>query len=151
MGKTSIGALIFLLVLPLFPKEEQFKPFICPLDNCLVKSTRLFSVSHRAVDIEAGIGDPVYASASGRVYQAGIDPFTGDAKRIIIIHSNGYVSIYWHLESFAVNRGDYVYQGSVIGYSGQTGWADWPHLHFGLIDPAGNYLNPLRFIDMELQ
>ncbi len=154
LEKTNFIVLIFLFMWPIshpYPRDVDIEPFICPLEKCLVRSTRFFSVDHRAVDIESDIGNPVYAAGSGRIYQAGIDPTTGDAKRIILIHYNGYVTLYWHLNKIVVNARDYIYQGQLIGYSGQTGWASWPHLHFGIIDHKGNYLDPLEFIDMEIQ
>ena len=147
LGRTSIALILLLLIpIPFIPYDTEL--LICPLEKCLVKSTRLFSVGHRAVDIEANIGEPAYAVSSGKVYLSGIDATTGNAKRIILIHDNGYVSLYWHLSEIAVSAGDYVYKGQIIGYTGQTGWASWPHLHFGLINPSGYYLNPLEFIDM---
>ena len=150
LGRTSIALILLLLIpIPFIPYDTEL--LICPLKKCLVKSTRLFSVDHRAVDIESDTGGPVYAVASGKVYLSGIDATTGNAKRIVLIHDDGYVSLYWHLSRISVNARDPVYKGQVIGYTGQTGWADWPHLHFGLIDPGGNYLNPLGFIDMEIQ
>jgi len=149
LEKANLGILIFFLVCPKFPQDSRIGTFTCPIEKCLVRPTRLFSVDHRAVDIESDIGDPVYASASGKVYRAGIDYDTGNSNRIIIIHDNGYVTLYWHLDRIAVSVRDYVHRGQLIGYSGKTGWSSWPHLHFGIIDPRGNYVDPLEFIDME--
>jgi hypothetical protein len=62
---------------------------------------------------------------------------------IDIAHDNGYVTRYGHLGSIAVESGDEVYQGQVIGSSGNTGNSTGPHLHFGVylngtaVDPFG--------------
>ncbi|MFT3687413.1 MAG: M23 family metallopeptidase [Phycisphaerales bacterium] len=56
---------------------------------------------------------------------------------ILIYHSDGTFSEYVHLKQngVLVNEGDIVKENSLIGYSGQTGWANGPHLHFMVFLP----------------
>jgi murein DD-endopeptidase MepM/ murein hydrolase activator NlpD len=49
---------------------------------------------------------------------------------VIIVHGNGWLSLYGHLASFAVGNGQGVGRGQTIGYEGSTGNSTGPHLHF---------------------
>jgi hypothetical protein len=75
--------------------------------------------------------ESVTAAASGTVR------FTGNRDddygvKVVIDHPGGYVSIYAHLDSWAVAQGASVAQGQLIGTSGETGLSYGPHLHFQL-------------------
>ena len=65
----------------------------------------------------------------------------------MIYHPDGSSTLYAHMSSLAVSAGQTVNQGDVIGYVGDTGWADGPHLHFevringGTVDPLGYFSN----------
>lgn len=60
--------------------------------------------------------------------------FMDRCNYIIILHTDGHESVYAHLawRSITVKKGDRVKRGQVIGLSGQTGYATYPHLHFGV-------------------
>jgi len=97
---------------------------------------------HLGVDFGAAIGTRVMAVAAGVVEAVGI---AGDAGRMVKIrHSGGYETVYLHLSGYAagIHPGARVEQGELIGYSGQSGDATGPHLHFGIIK-NGTYVNPL--------
>lgn len=47
-----------------------------------------------------------------------------------ISHGSGLATIYGHMSARAVNDGDYVTQGQLIGYVGSTGNSTGNHLHF---------------------
>ena len=84
-------------------------------------------------------GIEVYAAANGTVIGIKGDSNVGgddlkywdDGNYIIIEHTNEYTE-YMHLKfkGVVVKVGDKVKQGQVIGYSGNTGYSDRPHLHF---------------------
>lgn len=92
--------------------------------------SRGISGGHSGIDMIAGTGAPVYASKSGKVVETTGSWGGGYGLSILIDHGGGQTSRYAHLSSFAVGGGDYVGQGQVIGYSGNTGWSTGPHLHF---------------------
>ncbi len=86
---------------------------------------------HSGVDIAAPSGSPVKASLAGIVTLAAADFFlTGGT--VIIDHGYGLSSVYLHLASLAVKRGEKVAQGEIIGTLGATGRATGPNLHWGL-------------------
>lgn len=83
---------------------------------------------HPGIDIAVDYGTPVYASASGYVQQAGW--YGGYGRYVRIGHDFGYVTAYGHMSSIAVNAGQYVKKGDVIGYVGSSGFSTGPHLHY---------------------
>ena len=95
---------------------------------------------HSGIDIAAGYGTPIHASASGTVIFAGW--MGGYGNFVIIDHGGGLSTAYAHQSSIAVGGGS-VSQGQVIGYVGCTGHCFGPHLHFEVringspVDPMG--------------
>lgn len=86
-----------------------------------------------AVDFFMPIGTPIRASRSGTVTfveESGLDYEFPNNK--IIIESGGNFDQYMHLtkDGALVEEGQNVSQGQLIGYSGATGLAGYPHLHF---------------------
>jgi|JI10StandDraft_1071094.scaffolds.fasta_scaffold42483_4 murein DD-endopeptidase MepM/ murein hydrolase activator NlpD len=67
------------------------------------------------------------------------DSYLNQGNHIIIRHTDGSEAMYWHLQKdgVLVNVGDSVLQGALIGYSGNTGYSAFPHLHFQVYDNAG--------------
>jgi len=67
------------------------------------------------------------------------DEYLSQGNHIIITHSDGSTAMYWHLkkDGVLVNVGDSVTQGQHIGYSGNTGYTAFPHLHFQVYDSNG--------------
>ena len=99
---------------------------------------------HRGVDIAANKGAVVSATQGGKVVAAGWQNYLGNY--IIISHYvANYSSVYGHLHSFAVNRGDLVNRGQQIGTVGSTGKSTGPHLHFE-IRRYNNQLDPEKLI-----
>jgi murein DD-endopeptidase MepM/ murein hydrolase activator NlpD len=65
--------------------------------------------------------------------------YLSKGNHIIIKHDDGGEAMYWHLQKdgVLVNIGDTVYRGQHIGYSGNTGYSAFPHLHFQVYDKNG--------------
>jgi murein DD-endopeptidase MepM/ murein hydrolase activator NlpD len=85
---------------------------------------------HLGTDFGTGYGTPVKTTADGTISFAGWDGGYGNLIRID--HGNGYETRYAHLSRFApgIRRGTRVKQGQVVGYTGATGLATAPHLHY---------------------
>ena len=84
---------------------------------------------HPGLDIGGWVGAPVLAADSGHVVVAGWDG-TGYGNMIVIDHSNGFQTLYAHLQSVYVEAGTDVAKGQQIGEMGSTGNSTGPHLHF---------------------
>ncbi len=86
--------------------------------------------AHQGVDYGAPIGTRVKSTGDGVVSFAGRR--NGYGNLIVLRHHGGYSTYYAHLRNFALGlrAGRRVVQGEIIGYVGQTGWADGPHLHY---------------------
>ncbi len=103
---------------------------------------------HNAIDIAAPIGTPVQASLGGTVLGTGntdlIKGCYSFGKWILVVHSNGLSTVYSHLSSIDVSKGQTVSTGQVIGLSGMTGMATGPHIHFGVYATEGMQIMTLR-------
>ena len=98
---------------------------------------------HYGCDLDVASGTEVYASHAGTVSFAGFTPDGG--YRIILDHENGFQSVYQHLQSTSVSKGDTVTQGQTIGLSGGSGWVTDPQLHVAMLKD-GEYLDPMLFM-----
>ena len=99
---------------------------------------------HNGVDLAAAIGTPVLAAEDGTIMAAGNQDLycrKGAYGRFIAInHTDNLTTLYGHLSRILVAKGDIVKRGQVIGYSGQTGYATGPHLHFTVYAQATFYM-----------
>ena len=101
-----------------------------------VSAQRLYvSGTHGGIDFRASIGTPIKAAMSGTVSDTEPTKYKSGCqygKYVLISHPDGLSTIYGHLSVVSVKPGDTVTTGQVVGYSGDTGYATGPHLHFGL-------------------
>jgi murein DD-endopeptidase MepM/ murein hydrolase activator NlpD len=110
--------------------------------------TRKVYRAHYGVDYAAPVGTSVFATADGRVEEAG---WKGEAGRMIrLSHKSGYETIYMHLSTILVRTGQKVEGGQRIGKVGSSGGSTGPHLDYR-IKRFGTYLNPLsaKFMPVE--
>jgi murein DD-endopeptidase MepM/ murein hydrolase activator NlpD len=98
---------------------------------------------HTGVDIAAKSGSTVRASQFGRVLYSGYRGNYG--KTVIIVHPQGYETLYAHLDKISVKRGQAVQQGDSIGTVGSTGRSTGPHLHFE-VHQNGKLVDPLKVV-----
>ena len=98
---------------------------------------------HTGIDIDGVTGEPVVASAEGKVVLAA--NYSGYGNAVMVDHGNGFTTLYGHLSSIDVDAGDEVQQGQVVGGVGCTGSCTGDHLHFEIrID--GTPLDPLPYL-----
>lgn len=118
---------------------------------------------HHATDILAEKGRPVLAAMTGQItYVAYPEPSWG--YMVSVVDDNGYKYNYIHLSNDTsgtndnqgggmaayapdVKRGNRIHRGQLLGYVGDSGYSNGvPHLHFEIIDPDGNPVNPYDYL-----
>jgi lipoprotein NlpD len=97
----------------------------------------------KGIDIAGKAGQPVVASAAGKVVYAG-SGLRGYGKLIIIKHNKSYLSAYAHNKEILVKEGQQVTRGQKIAEMGNTD-ADQNKLHFE-IRRLGKPMDPLKFL-----
>ena len=100
---------------------------------------------HSALDLSVPQGTPVKAAMDGEVLMT----TSGDrtyGNFIILGHSGGLKTMYAHLSTVLVRKGERVIQGAKIGTVGSTGLSTGPHLHFGVFK-NNRAVNPLDFLN----
>lgn len=108
---------------------------------------------HKGIDLGAGEGTPIYASADGVVRFAGFGDASNGFNRygycVFIDHQNGFYTMYAHASSLFVSTGQTVKQGQRIAGVGNTGQSFGNHLHFeirgGIQQPRYNPSNYINF------
>ena len=83
---------------------------------------------HNGIDLRAEIGTPVYAVADG-IVRVSHNNKVGYGNYIVINHGK-WGSLYAHLSQYNTFVGQEVKAGQLIGYTGNTGDSEAPHLHF---------------------
>src|SRR3989338_1412214 len=96
---------------------------------------------HNGIDFRAAIGTPIMASKEGVVAGVGNTDQSCNGvsygKWALIKHTNNLSTLYAHLSIIKVSGGQQVETGQLVGYSGDTGYADGPHLHFEVYASEG--------------
>jgi murein DD-endopeptidase MepM/ murein hydrolase activator NlpD len=100
---------------------------------------------HRGIDIGTDPERAVFASAAGVVRVAGKKGALGNA--VLLAHGAGLTTRYGHLSQVAVQVGQKVEQGELVGWVGRTGRATGYHLHFEVL-LAGRPVDPLEYVDI---
>ncbi len=97
--------------------------------------------THPGIDYAAPVGTPVYAPQAGMVQFAAMSGKSGNL--IKLDHGSGTVSNFLHLSGFAVQQGDLVDKGDLLGYTGNTGHSTGPHLDYR-VKVRGKYVDPSK-------
>ncbi len=108
--------------------------FIYPTTGAVTQGLHYYN----AIDIGNHCGTPIYAAAAGIVKEAVSTGVCRSCNRgyglyILVEHFNGTKTRYSHLNGLAAKQGQYVEQGQLIGFMGNTGMVYGPtgcHLHF---------------------
>jgi len=104
---------------------------------------------HRGTDLKAPMNTPLYATADAIVEWAAVHPKSGYGKLIILDHSFGFKTYFGHLNKIVVKSGQFIKRGELIGYTGNSGMSNGPHLHYEVrfIQRA---LNPFWFVKWDV-
>ena len=170
----KIKVLFFLCYVSLFAQEElPDNYFSNPVKIPLVLSGNFGELRnnhfHSGLDIKTQqqSGIPIYAPADGFINRIKVSHF-GYGKALYLKHPNGYQTVYAHLKKYGdtiqkfVKNAQYkkesyeieifpeanqlrVKKGDLIGYTGNSGSSDGPHLHFEIRDKNSRPMNPLLF------
>lgn len=126
--------------------------FIWPVDSTYITSrygersapTAGASTNHKAIDIGAKSGDPIYAAADGQVAVANYNDGLG--YYVSIEHDGETATRYSHMTNYIVQPGEHVKQGQIIGYVGESGIATGSHLDYAVIK-NGQQVDPMQYYD----
>jgi len=99
---------------------------------------------HTGIDVGLNVGSSVKAADGGVVTYSGYSSSYG--RYIIVDHGSNMTTLYAHNSSLLVSKGEKIFQGQLIAYSGNTGNSTGPHLHFevrinGVPKNPRNYVN----------
>lgn len=98
---------------------------------------------HWGMDFTAPRGTPIYAAGNGKVKRADNNS-SGYGKHIRVDHGHGYMTLYAHLSKYNVTPGQKVKRGDLIGFVGNTGRSEAPHLHYEVWKDKER-INPINF------
>jgi murein DD-endopeptidase MepM/ murein hydrolase activator NlpD len=111
-------------------REEVRPKFVLPINGARMTSCfcSRWGTFHWGIDLAAPMRTPEYAAGDGVVLRAGAA--SGFGLAVYILHENGDVSVYGHMDSILVKPGQYVEAGETIALLGNRGQSTGPHLHF---------------------
>ncbi len=129
---------VFTVPLKNYVKTSSFGERIDPINGN--------NAVHKGIDLAAGEGTPIYASANGKVVTATKSSTYGNY--IVIEHNGTYKTLYAHCGKLLKNVGETVNTGDKIALVGSTGRSTGPHLHFEVIK-NDNKVNPEEYIKLD--
>ena len=98
---------------------------------------------HGGVDLAHGWKAPINAAGPGKVTYAGYK--SGYGRVVEVEHGYGFKSLYAHLNSIKVKKGDTVAMGDLVGLMGSSGRSTGPHLHYE-VHFNGKQYDPSKFL-----
>lgn len=154
-----IVMLLIFLPLSLYPIPVVCKNYAHSPVNALV-SQSFMHLGHVGVDYNVSVGTEVRAVMDGIVIRIE-DKGLVYGRYLMLLHCDGYLSLYAHLSGFTKKFGDIVESGNLIAYSGGDpkdeidgdGWSSGAHLHFevripGYFDNNLYNIDPVNYIEM---
>lgn len=98
---------------------------------------------HYGIDISSRRGNPIVATAAGKVIKAGWE--AGHGNLVVIDHGRGLRTTYSHASRVVVRTGQEVERGDTIALIGSTGFSVAPHVHYE-VHENGQPVDPLRYV-----
>jgi len=114
------------------------------LTNCSSSFHAAGQPDQYASDFNMPVGTPFVAARAGTVFLVveNASSSGGDVGNYVVIdHGDGTYGLYYHApqNGISVSVGDQVSQGDVLGQTGQSGYAGYPHLHFTVVKGSPQY------------
>jgi hypothetical protein len=103
-----------------------------------------WGVLHGGIDIANAIGTPIVAVADGVVVDVG--PTAGYGAWVKLRHADGTVTLYGHVNTWLVNKGDRVMAGDQIATIGNRGNSTGPHCHFEVLLNGTDRIDPVPWL-----
>ncbi|WP_319453783.1 MULTISPECIES: M23 family metallopeptidase [unclassified Mycobacterium] len=103
-----------------------------------------WGVLHGGIDIANSIGTPIVAAADGVVIDAG--PTAGYGAWVKLKHADGTVTLYGHVNTWLVSKGQRVMAGDQIATIGNRGNSTGPHLHFEVLLSGTDRVDPVPWL-----
>src|SRR3954466_8492293 len=130
-------------------REAARPKFVMPINGARYTSCfcSRWGTFHYGIDLAAPMRTPEYAAGDGVVLRAGAA--SGFGLAVYILHENGDVTVYGHMDSILVKPGQYVEAGETIALLGNRGQSTGPHLHFEVHQGGedGKRINPLPWLN----
>ena len=104
---------------------------------------------HKGIDFTANIGTDVIATGDGVVTDVHKVSMGGYGKYVEIDHGFSYSTLYAHMNSIYVVKGQKVKRGDVIALVGNTGKSTGPHLHYD-VHYNGKHVDPRNYYFYDL-
>ena len=99
---------------------------------------------HNGVDIANSLGTPIVAAEDGTVIDAG--PAQGFGQWVRVLHDDGTITVYGHMETIDVAVGQHVTAGQKIAGMGSRGFSTGVHLHFEVHPFGGGAIDPIPWL-----
>ncbi|WP_116450055.1 M23 family metallopeptidase [Blastococcus litoris] len=129
-------------------REAARPKFVLPINGARLTSgfASRWGTFHYGIDLAAPMRTPEYAAGDGVVLRAGAA--SGFGLAVYILHENGDVTVYGHMDSILVEPGQYVEAGETIALLGNRGQSTGPHLHFEVHKGGedGERINPIPWL-----
>ncbi|WP_063128354.1 M23 family metallopeptidase [Nocardia fusca] len=127
-------------------EEAKFRPLFAKFTSGAYTSGfgARWGVQHLGIDVAGPIGTPIYAVADGEVIDAG--PASGFGMWVRLLHADGTVTVYGHVDTTTVSVGEYVYAGDQIATMGNRGFSTGPHCHFEVWLNGSDKIDPVPWL-----
>ena len=106
------------------------------------------STPHTGIDFAFPKGEPLRNLQEGIIQKVVDYGHQNIGKGVFVKWSDGSTAIYGHMSKIIVHEGQHVAPGQLLGFSGSTGNSTGPHLHFGLKNNQGDFIDPSSYIPM---
>ncbi|GGK49497.1 M23 family metallopeptidase [Nocardia camponoti] len=103
-----------------------------------------WGVQHLGIDVAGPIGTPIYAVADGTIVEAG--PASGFGMWVRVLHDDGTITIYGHIDTATVSQGQRVLAGDQIATMGNRGFSTGPHVHFEVWLNGSDKIDPVPWL-----